>query len=97
MATLLEAEVKVILLIHCLLVFHQYLVQVVPDLGLGVKFSDPGIDKEVGSLIKVTSNQEVRYEVIFVVLVDVGGVSVILGWPRACRAPPPPHQGYSVD
>ena len=53
MATLLEAEVKVIILLHCLLVFRQYLVQVVPDLGLGVKFSDPGIDKEVGSLIKV--------------------------------------------
>ena len=41
----------------------QYLVRVGPDLGLDVKVSDPDINVEVGSPIKVTSNEEVRLEV----------------------------------
>ena len=66
----------------------QYLVRVGPDLGLEVKVSDPDINVEVGSPIKVTSNEEVRLEVIFVALAGTGGVSVTLGRPHACRAVP---------
>ena len=79
MATLIKSEVQVIL-IFCFLVHCQYLVSVGTDPGLGIKVGDLEIDKEVVSLIKVTSNEEVYLGVIFVVLVGVKELSETLGW-----------------
>ena len=79
MATLIKSEVQVIL-IFCFLVHCQYLVRVGTDPVLGIKVGDLEIDKEVVSLIKVTSNEEVYLGLIFVVLVGVKELSETLVW-----------------
>ena len=50
---------------------HQYLEWVFPDLGLGVKVSDPSAHQDTSTPIKVEPDYQVCYEVVFVFL---GGV-----------------------
>ena len=53
----LEAEVEVLIILS-LLMRHQYLDWVGPDMGLGVYTCDPDFYQEIGSLTKVPPDEK---------------------------------------
>ena len=71
MLVLLEAEVDIPLFLG-LIMRHQDLDRVGPDLGLGVKVSDPGIHKDIVSLIKVTPYEQIFSKFLSVVIGEFG-------------------------
>ena len=84
-----EAEVQ-ILGLFLLLVCRHYLVRVGLDSGLGIWVDDPDIHKEVRNSVEMSSDEEIRSVVIFLVLFFVRWGLVILVGPPTCRSLVPP-------
>ena len=63
---------------------HQDHDQVGTDLGLGVEFSDPEINQDISSPIRVVTSEQVCSEFVFVVRGGVSWVFMNFREPYAC-------------